>query len=827
MEKSGLEDEYDLAATKPKLPKLIYIKNSPKEPELRLKALLTKIRDEGGVSYKRFSTPEELGYLLENDLAILLTWPFIQQVTQSQSTNSSDPAHFALPIVRTAFIGRKKVLNDVYALIHEPDVCLITLTGPGGIGKTRLALQVANNVMEDFPHGVFFVPLSSIQQSNLIIPHIRKVLRLPKAEEVTAFESLKDYLHDKNMLLVLDNFEQLASGAAILSELLSSAHQLKLIVTSRALLHLRDEREFQVPPLDLPKQLPAHLTSLETLSENEAIALFVQYGRANSPKFEITPDNYDAVAQICIALDGIPLAIELAASRVRLLAPEVILQKVSDHQQKFRFLRRKAADVDAKQLTLEATIDWSYGLLKKADRALFLEISTFVGGCTVSAVQAVCGLQDKSDIDVLDKIESLVDQSLVQVELFLDAPRFRMLETIREYAMTKLTKKGNDEVLKRKHAEFYLALAEEASPHLRGTDASIWSERLEVDLPNIRKALEWSLLEEENLPVGLEMAGALGWFWEVRGYIDEGLRWLTTFLSRTTQHRTMARARALFHAGRLSLFRDDYSVTEPFYQESLEIYKELGDKAGVARALMGVGSVASHKRRYATAHALYEESLELRRELGDKGDIAHSLDNLGGMAKFSGNYVEARLMLEQSLSLRLQLGVKRDIGMSHVRLGRLSVLEGNYVDGRRHYEAGLQAFRDADHPHGTAWALTKLAQVAMKQSDYSQAEVWLKESLMIGKEIGKRNGSIAETLAALASVHQAQGRSERAAWLWGATEGLIDILDYSFHAADFVDYYHNTSDIAGKIDPHAFLAAWELGRHMSPEQAIEYALSDS
>ncbi|MGB6402472.1 MAG: protein kinase, partial [Candidatus Sulfotelmatobacter sp.] len=542
-----------------------------------------------------------------------------------------------LPVQRTGFVGREKEVAAAKELLLRQDVRMVTVTGPGGIGKTRLAVQVASGLVERFPGGTYFVPLASLSDPGLIASVIVQTLGIREAGGQSPLEILKGNLQDSlcaPMLLLLDNFEHLVQAALTVAELLSASPNLKVLVTSRAALHVSGEHEFPVSPLALPDS--RFKLSVEILSQCPAVALFVQRARAVKPDFELTRENAATVAEICARLDGLPLAIELAASRVKVLSPSLMLTRLASRLQ---LLTGGARDMPRRQQTLRAAIDWSYDLLTAAEQKLFRRLSVFVGGCTLESAEAVCNPKGDLDLDLLDGMASLVDKSLVQeVEPSQGESRFMMLETIREYALEKLEASGEEGLTKRAQAAYCLVLAEEEPTGQCGAEGMEWSERFAREHENFRAGLQW-LTETGDAEWGLRLGTALFRFWEIREYLAEGRDQLDKLLKLAgAAGPTKGRARALFAAGVLAGEQGDYASADKLINESQDIALQLGDKEGVAVSLNALAVFARDRSDVARAHILFEATLGLWRELGDQKAIARALSNLANVLKLQGDY---------------------------------------------------------------------------------------------------------------------------------------------------------------------------------------------
>jgi predicted ATPase/class 3 adenylate cyclase len=649
-----------------------------------------------------------------------------------------------LPAQTTQFIGREKAIRAVREHLSDAKVRLLTLSGVGGTGKTRLALQVAADVVDEFEHGVFFVPLAALSDPALVLPTIAQTFDVREAAGRPLQEQLQDYLREKQMLLVLDNFEQVIDAASRVTDLLTVARRLKVLVTSREVLRLSGETDYPVPSLSLPD--PQRLPPLERFTQYEAVALFIERAAAVKPAFAVTNENAPAIAQICHRLDGLPLAIELAAARVRVLPPQRMLVELSH---RLSFLMGGARDLPARQKTLRGAIDWSYDLLTGDEQKLFRRLAVFVGGCTLEAIEAVCNIE--TDMPVLETVESLVGKSLMKQTEAQGEPRFTMLETIREYASERLIAAGETERLRDRHRDYFLALAEGAEPKLIGAEQATWFQRLEEEHDNLRSALEWSLVEAQSTG-GLRLCGALVRFWVTRGHLSEGREWCVRFLGKGgRQARTLERAKALIAAGALAYFQGDYLVTQALQEESLAIMRGLGDRSGIARALTNLGAVAVERGNFASARALLEESTAIFRELGDRDGIAHSLNNLGNVARDLGDFASARARYEESLAIWRELGNRRGVARSLNSLGNLALYQGDYPAARTLHEESLAIRWELGDRRGMALALNNLGLVANVQGDTLTARRLSEKSLAIRRELGDRRG-VAHSLNNLGDV---------------------------------------------------------------------------
>src|SRR5579859_1542294 len=632
-----------------------------------------------------------------------------------------------LPRQTTALIGREHAVADVVALLRQPAVALVTLTGPGGTGKTRLGLQVAAELLEDFADGAWFVELAPISDSALVASAIATTLGVRETVGKSLNESLKDHLLDKRLLLVLDNFEQVTAAAPLVSELLAAAPGLKVLATSRIVLHLRGEKEYAVPPLALPD--PRQLPSLERLAQYEAVRLFIERAQDVKPEFAVTNANAPAVAGICARLDGLPLAIELAAARSKLLTPEAILARLEN---RLDLLTGGARDLPARQQTLRGAIAWSYDLLAPGEQQLFRRLGVFVGGCTLAAAEAVCNPDGALDLDVFEGLAALVDKSLLrQQEQPNGELRFGMLETIREYGLEQLAAGGELEPLRRAHAAYYLVLAEHAAQDADTFQETTSFNRLEREHDNLRAVLAWAGGAEPEL--ALRLAAALGLFWHHRSYFREGQQWLATALARTSAP-TSAQAQALLAVGALTWARGDYAAGRRHLEASVACWRALRDAVGLAAALTWLGMVVWEQGEYPLAHTLTAESVQHYRQAGESEGLALALRSLGFIAQSQGDYPQARTLLRESVEI---YHTTENIGgwaWALLALGETLQAQGEYEQAAGCMEESLQVFQEDGDRFRRAWVLHNLGQVRRAQGDYARAEARLAAALALFRE---------------------------------------------------------------------------------------------
>ena len=733
-----------------------------------------------------------------------------------------EPRPTNIPVQRTGFVGREKEVAAAKELLLRPEVRLVTVTGPGGIGKTRLAVEVASGLVENFPGGIHFVPLSPLSDPGLIASVIVQTLGIREAGGQSPLEILKKNLQDSlraPMLFLLDNFEHLVQAAPTVAELLAMGPHLKILVTSRAALHVYGEHEFPVPPLALPDSRST--PPFEVLSQYPAIALFVQRAVAAKPDFELNRQNAPAVTEICARLDGLPLAIELAAARVKVLSPSSMRTRLASRLQ---LLTGGARDLPQRQQTLRAAIDWSYDLLSAAEQKLFRRLSVFGGGCTLEGVEAVCDTKRDLDLDLLDGMASMVDKSLLQqVEQANGESRFVMLETIREYAREKLEASLEEALTKRAHAAYCLVLAEEEATEQSGAQGAERLERFALEYDNFRAGLEW-LTETGDAEWGLRLGAALFRFWETREYLAEGRDRLGKLLKlRGAAAPTKARARALFAAGVLAGEQGDYASADALIRESLDIARQLRDKQGVAVSLNALAVFARDRGDAALAHSLFEESLVPWRELGDQKAVARSLSNLANVVKLQGDYPRARSLYAECLSIFQELGDQTGVAWSLNYQGDVARDQGDSAAARTLYEQGLAIFRELGDRWGIAGTLADLGSLAKEQGNYPAARALYGESIKSFQELDHKRG-IARLLECFACSAAAQLEAERSLRLAGAAAALRQNIGAPLTPAEQAKLEAALEPARQALTNTAGVTAWLEGWALTVEKAIEEAL---
>ena len=702
---------------------------------------------------------------------------------------------------------------------------LLTLTGTGGSGKTRLALEVARDLMGSYPDGVWLVQLAPLSEEALVPKAVAEALEVPERPTEPLIDTLVEVLRPKNSLVVLDNLEHLLEAVArLVDKVLDSCPHLWILATSREALGVEGEMRLSVPPLSVPE--PGDTPSWEELEGYESVRLFVERARGRDPTFSLSPKNALAVGEICRLLEGIPLAIELAAARVGTLSVEQISQRLTDS---LNFLKGGTRAQMPKQRTLKGTLDWSHELLSEDEKKLFGRLSVFAGGWTLEAAEAVGVEAGVEESAVLDALSGLVEKSLVAArESDQGGIRYRLLEPIRQYAREKLEEGGEGEEVRRRHATFFLALAEEAQPRLRTPEDREWLERLEREHDNLRAALSWAL-ERRETELALRLEGALGTFWHTHGYFDEGRKWLEATLAKDDRASVVARLKALEALFWLTFEQWDLDRAEAVAHEGLKLSEKA--EAGASRAasfrtmLAGPTWVGGD---YERAKELLEESLALSRKADDKVGIAEALLQLGGATHGLGDRARAKEIYEEGIAVCREVGYSFRLPDFLFSLGYQLMLEGDYERGAALNEEAAVLLRERGYKSGLHYVLDNLGWAALLQGDHERAKTSYQEGLTLCKELGDKMIA-SESLEGLACVSAAQGKGERAARLFGATEALRETL------REAVAYQHSPEEAAwrepylaatrSRLDEAAWQAAWAEGRAMSMERAIEYALS--
>jgi len=707
---------------------------------------------------------------------------------------SADVRPNNLPIQPTALLGRERELTEVRALLGD-GARLVTLTGPGGVGKTRLAVEVASVLIDrsarsepvliaakepTFSDGIFLVELAPLTDPSLVQSAIAQVLGVQDLGGRTLVDGLREHLRSRSVLLLLDNFEHVDVAAPFVADLLGWCPELVVMATSRDPLRVRGEREYDVAPLALPT--PHHLPPPSVLAQNAAVALFVERAAAIRFGFAVTEENARAIAEICIRLDGLPLAIELAAARVRTLTPDMMVGRLD---RRLQLLTGGASDLPARQQTLRNTITWSHDLLTPEEQALFCRLAVFVGGCTLEAAEAVCDPGGTLALDVMDGVTSLAAQSLLRRFEGPDGePRFTMLETIREFALEQLESSGEAMEIRRSHAAYFLALAKRAEPELVNREQGVWLRRLDADLDNVRAVFGRSLSGEIDVDLGLHTAGRLHWYWAMRGFVRETRRWTESLLAwPEATAPTSARAWALYSASALALFQADYAASEAFARESAAIFRGAGDLRESGRALARHGSAISNQGDHAAAKSVLEESVALARAASDEWGLAFALGQLAATFRVLGDLETARALYEESAAISEMIGDQFVLSITLVGLAHLVRVQGDQDESAATWRRALAASsRFGDH-----WLLPR-------------------------------------AVAGVAGAAVIAREPERAAMLFGFAEALRESNGTREMPVWQAVVDRDVAATREALGDEAFSVAWSEGRAMTLEQAVGFGL---
>jgi len=635
-----------------------------------------------------------------------------------------------LPVLSTPLIGRAEDLAAAKNLITQSEVRLLTFTGPGGIGKTRLASELVLEVFKDYQDGAYFIPLASITDPSKVPAAIARILRVRDFGTRPILELLIEKLRTQHLLLLLDNFEHVMSAVDVIKALLENCKELNVLVTSREVLRLRSEYNFAVNPLTLPDLLKVQ--HISTIEQNPAVQLFLQRAGSFKRGFKLTDQNASAIAQICSRVDGLPLAIELAAARVQSLSPQELLKRLlpDEKHSPLEYLSKGARDAPERHRALRMTISWSYDLLQPDEQSFFRSLSVFKGGFNLQSAISVCTRSkdgftvplDSHDAEYIDLLGSLLDKSLIRsVESILNESRFEMLETIREYAWETLSGRGDSEEVRSQHAQHFYGLVKEASVYFESAAEAAWFNRLEMDYPNVRAALQW-YYETGNWNQGLGLGNRLRLLWLFRGYLTEGTEWLEKFLSMPgTENNPGLRAAALDSVGFISRYREDYNAASRATNSALVLRREIGDRNGEADSLANLGYIQIQEGDFSTAIKFYRNALAIYREQGNEQGIADSLSHWALVVFYQGDYETAKSMDEESLAIWSELGDSNGLVWAEYRLGNVTLHQGEYTAAQDHFQRGLTLANTIGYKFGIALSLEGLACVRVRQGKLEEA----------------------------------------------------------------------------------------------------------
>jgi predicted ATPase/DNA-binding CsgD family transcriptional regulator len=735
------------------------------------------------------------------------------------------------PVPFTTLIGRDQDVARVAELLGRPEVRLVTITGPGGIGKTRLAAQASRELAGRYRDGVVFVSLDSVIDHSLVPAALATAAGVRESSEMSLLASIVRHLHDQQMLVVFDNFEQVVAAATFVAELLGACPSVDVLATSRVSLRIRGEQEYPLAPLPLPGPgwAPSGHGAIDVLERNSAVTLFIERARDVSPQFGLTDGNADAVVQICTRLDGLPLAIELAAARTKMLPPAAILSRL---EHRFALLTGGARDLPDRQQTLWNAVAWSYDLLSEDERKLYRRLSVFRGGWTIEAAEGVAGNPSTGELegDVFEGLSALVDHNIVRPdERSADEPRFTMLETIREYGLERLHESGEAAEARERHARYFMELGVQAESELTGANQPLWLERLEREHDNLRSALAWSLAEPAGLEIGMRLATSIWRFWSWHGHLREGRHWLQQFLDLCDQPGIdvpkLLQARALNGTGVLDVITGNLERARTLHEACLALARDLDDEEHIGKSLGNLGLVAHKLGRFDEAARWHEEVLALAGRRGDRWTQSLALHNLG-VALFSlGDWQAAERRSQESLTLSKELGNASNVAKALMNLTQVAFLQDRYEEAERYLSDSLARSRQLGNTFDIADGLWLQGELAKRRGDFPQAAALFRESINLFHEQGALD-SVSRGLECLGQVMCRAGVYSRAVQLMGAADALSERTKSPLPPPYVADHEQAMSALREAFGNQGFESRWTAARRMSLDEALKLALAE-
>jgi predicted ATPase/transcriptional regulator with XRE-family HTH domain len=735
---------------------------------------------------------------------------------QSQRATLSASAVSSLPLLPTPLVGRERDLTHAKTLLWRSTTRLLTLVGPPGIGKTSLGVSLAQIIQADFKDGPLYIPLGPVSDPALVAATLAEALGVRETPSRSLLDSLQSALRDKQMLIVLDNFEHVVQAAPLINELLAAAPQIKVLVTSRSPLHLRGEKVMEVPPLDVPD--PARIMSIEEVGEIGSVALFVERVRDTHDDFRLTQDNAPVVAAICVHLEGLPLAIELAAARTRLLSLPALLSRL---ERQLSVLAGGPRDAPVHQRALRDALESSYKLLGANEQRLLRRLGVFRGPITLEAAEGVAGAS-------LEDLEAILDQSLLRLERqsaaeaeLTEESRFVMLMPVREYAVEQLDALGEHYDVALRHARYFLEMALATEPELRGPNPKLWLDRIEAAYSDIRAVLDWTL-KNEQYEIALRLGGVMRWFWVNRGYREEGRRWLEEALAKGGDAPADARVAGVNALGGLFYRHGDHAAAERHFSEAVELSREAGESPLIANSLLGLGQVLADLGKYERAVQAFQESISISEGVGDKVNVAKSLSGLGRVMSRQGDFAQAIVWQEKALVIRRQVGIPTEIAQNLQNLGVLALKQGDYRRAIAYAEESAAIDREVGNKEDLTYSLGLAGKAALGLGDYERAATNFGRCLSVFVELDA-TAMVAFVLEEIARVNIRWAQPAKAARLFGVAEALRESVGAPVAPPDRAEREETIASLRQAMSDAEFNAAWTVGRGMGLEEAVSYA----